>query len=206
MQKFSACHAFLAVAVVLIAGCFKDDDRNSAPDITGAAITEVTLGRTYSFTPSVTDADDDILTFTITNQPAWATFDATLGKLSGKPTAADVGTYPYIVIAVSDGEKSAQLAPFSIAVNEFSNGTATLSWEPPTEHEDGSPLTTLAGYRVLYGTSANELTESDELANPGLARHMIDNLSAATWYFAVVAYTTSGLESQLSSIVSTTIY
>ncbi|HEY4646976.1 MAG TPA: putative Ig domain-containing protein [Steroidobacteraceae bacterium] len=208
MQKSSACRAFLAAILVLIAGCLKDEDPegNKGPEISGTPLTEVTLGRSYRFTPSATDADGDTLTFEITNKPAWAAFDSTLGKLSGKPTAADVGIYEDILIAVSDGETSAQLAPFSIAVNEFSNGSATLSWEPPTVHEDGSPLTTLAGYRVLYGTSMDELTESDELANAGLMRHTIDNLSAATWYFAVVAYTAGGLESRHSSIVRTTIH
>jgi hypothetical protein len=90
-------------------------------------------------------------------------------------------------------------------VNATSDGAATLSWQPPTQHEDGAPLSTLAGYRVVYGMSADDLTESDKLTNPGLMRHTVTNLSAATWHFAIVAYTTSGKESQLSSIVSTRI-
>jgi hypothetical protein len=33
----------------------------------------------------------------------------------------------------------------------------------------------------------------------------VTNLSAATWYFAIVAYTTKGVESRRSSIVDTKI-
>jgi hypothetical protein len=109
------------------------------------------------------------------------------------------------MIRVSDGQASKQLGPFSIAVNVTSDGSATLSWDPPTQHEDGRTLSTLAGYRVIYGTSADDLTESDQLRNPGLARYTVTNLSAATWHFAIVAYTTTGVESRLSTMVSTTI-
>lgn len=206
-------HAFLAAGVVLIAGCFKDEDHqasntntaNTAPEITGTALAEVTLGRAYGFTPSATDADGDALTFEITNKPAWATFDSTVGRLSGKPTEADVGVHENIVIGVTDGKAAAHLPPFSVVVTPISDGSATLSWQPPTQHEDGSPLNTLAGYRVIYGTSADDLSESDKLGNPGLTRYTVTNLSAATWHFAVVAYTTNGLESRLSSVVSTSI-
>jgi hypothetical protein len=207
MQQFSARHAVLAAILVLIAGCFKDEDpgTNAPPRITGQAVTEVTLGRSYRFTASATDPEGDVLTFEILNKPAWAKFDSKRGTLSGKPAAADVGIHEDIVIRVSDGQATAQLPPFSIAVNAASDGTATLSWQPPTAHEDGSPLNTLAGYRVVYGTSPDDLAESDELKNPGLTRHTVINLSAATWYFAIVAYTTKGSESRRSSIVSTKI-
>ena len=29
-----------------------------------------------------------------------------------------------------------------------------LSWQPPTEREDGSPLGELSGYRIYYGTES----------------------------------------------------
>jgi hypothetical protein len=198
-------YAVLATVFALITACFKEDEGNRAPEITGKAVTEVTLGRAYSFAPRASDPDGDVLSFEITNKPAWATFDTTRGKLSGRPEAADVGIYENIMIRVSDGQASKQLGPFSIAVNVTSDGSATLSWDPPTQHEDGRTLSTLAGYRVIYGTSADDLTESDQLRNPGLARYTVTNLSAATWHFAIVAYTTTGVESRLSTMVSTTI-
>lgn len=178
---------------------------NVAPTIGGKAPTEVTAGRAYAFAPTATDPDGDALTFAIANKPAWAEFDAKTGGLAGTPSAADVGTYANVTITVSDGKANAALAAFTIAVNSVSVGATTVSWEAPTTHEDGTPLTTLAGYRVLYGQSAGALTQSVKLDNPSLTRHTVDNLSAGAWHFAVVAYTATGTESALSGVVSTTI-
>jgi len=85
------------------------------------------------------------------------------------------------------------------------NGTATLSWEAPTTNTNGQPLTDLAGYRIYYGTDANNLTASVQLRSIGLQTYVIDDLGAGTWYFAVRAYTNTGTESTLSQVVSKTI-
>src|SRR6202023_1907333 len=53
------------------------------------------------------------------------------------------GTYSNIVISVSDGTASASLTAFSIAVNQISNGSATVNWTPPTSNSDGSTLLSL---------------------------------------------------------------
>ena len=84
-------------------------------------------------------------------------------------------------------------------------GTAALSWEAPTTNTDGKALTDLAGYRIYYGTDANNLVATVELNSVGLQTYVIDDLGAATWYFAVRAYTSSGAESSLSEVVSKTI-
>jgi hypothetical protein len=46
-------------------------------------------------------------TFRIENRPDWATFSPSTGRLSGTPSASDVGSYSGIVIMVSDGATSA---------------------------------------------------------------------------------------------------
>ncbi len=125
--------------------------------------------------------------------------------LSGTPTAADVGTYANIQISVSDGKASAVLPAFAISVNQMSAGNATLDWMPPTENTDGSALMNLAGYKVHYGTKPDELTQVENLTNPGLTSYVVDNLSAGTWYFAISSYATNGSESHNSGVVSTTI-
>lgn len=84
-------------------------------------------------------------------------------------------------------------------------GTATLAWEAPTTNTDGQPLTDLAGYRIYYGTDANNLTASVQLGSIGLQTYVVDDLGAGTWYFAVKAYTSAGAESSLSQVVSKTI-
>jgi uncharacterized lipoprotein NlpE involved in copper resistance len=85
------------------------------------------------------------------------------------------------------------------------NGTATLSWEAPTTTTTGSALTDLAGYRIYYGISASDLSQSIQLNTVGVQTYVIDNLGSGTWYFAIKAVTTVGVESALSDIVSKTI-
>jgi hypothetical protein len=76
---------------------------------------------------------------------------------------------------------------------------------PPTENTDGSVLTNLAGYTVYYGTSPGNLTQSVKVTNPGLTAYTMSNLPSGTWYFAVTSYSSAGIESSRSGIVSTTI-
>ena len=61
------------------------------------------------------------------------------------------------------------------------------------------------GYRVYYGTSANDLTDTIQLTSVGIQTYVIDNLAPGTWYFAVAAVASTGVESALSNVVSKTI-
>jgi large repetitive protein len=90
---------------------------NTTPVISGTASTSVNEDSLYSFTPTATDADSGTtLTFSISNKPAWATFSASTGTLTGTPTNANVGTTSGVVISVSDGTASASLPAFAITV------------------------------------------------------------------------------------------
>jgi hypothetical protein len=177
---------------------------SGTPTISGTPVASVNVGTAYSFTPSTTDPGA-ALTFSIQNPPSWATFNAATGELSGTPTAADVGTYSKITIAVTNGTASASLPTFAIAVTQIANGRATLSWAAPTQNTNGTALTNLAGYRIYYGTNKSALTQSVQIANPGVLTEVISNLSPGTWYFSVRDYTSANVESDFSSVVSTTI-
>jgi hypothetical protein len=176
---------------------------NSAPTISGSPATSVTAGQTYSFQPSATDANGDVLTFSIQNRPSWATFSPTTGRLSGTPSSSQTGTYGNIVISVTDGKATRSLSAFSISVRSASGtGSVTLSWTAPTRNTDGTALTNLAGYRIHYGTSAGNYTHTVQLPNKSLTSVVIEDLTSARWYFAVKAYNTSGVESTFSGSVS----
>ncbi len=176
---------------------------NRAPVISGNPLTTANVGTTYSFSPSASDADGDTLTFSIDNKPAWATFSSSTGRLSGTPAAGDVGTTSGIVIKVSDGKGgTASLATFNLTVTAIATGSATLSWVPPTENTDGSPLQNLAGYRIYYGTSSSNLNQVQEIANPGVTSAVVENLTPTTWYFSVRAYASTGTESPASNMAS----
>jgi hypothetical protein len=178
---------------------------NRAPTISGTPPASVTAGQAYSFRPTASDPDGQTLTFSIANKPAWANFSTTNGTLSGTPTSSQVGSYSNIVITASDGSLSASLPAFSITVADVQTGSATLSWTPPTLNEDGTPLTNLKGYRIYYGTNSSSLSTMIDIPNPGVTSAVVENLSPATWYFALKAYNTSNVESSLSNIASKTI-
>jgi hypothetical protein len=179
---------------------------NTAPKISGTPVTTARVGTAYSFRPTASDANNDPLTFSITNKPSWASFSTSTGQLSGTPSTT--GTYSNILIKVSDGKTTAQLTAFAITVStgtSTTTGAATLTWSPPTRNTDGSSLTNLAGYRISYGTSATSLSKVITVANPGIASYVVDGLAKGTWYFSIKAYTSSGSESSASSVASKSI-
>jgi hypothetical protein len=180
---------------------------NALPSIGGAPATSATVGVAYSFIPSASDPDGQRLTFSIVNGPSWAQFDTATGRLTGTPGTANVGTTTSgIVISATDGQDSVSLPAFSLAVvNPVPRGSATLSWSPPTSNVDGTPVTNLAGYRVKYGQQASNLSETVSVPSPGITSVVIENLSTGTWYFAVSAYTTANIESDLSNLAQKTL-
>jgi hypothetical protein len=181
------------------------DPANRPPVISGTPPTSVMQGTGYSWQPTASDADGNPLTFSITNAPSWATFNATTGRLQGTPGAGNVGTTSNVVIRVSDGTATAALPAFNITVVAVAGGSATLSWTPPTTNTDGSPLTNLAGYRVRWGSSAGNYTSSVTLNNAGLTSYVVGSLVPGTYYFVVTALSSAGVESQFSNVASKTI-
>ena len=81
----------------------------------------------------------------------------------------------------------------------------SLVWEAPTQNSDGSPITNLAGYKIHYGTSSSDYTETVALNNASLNRYVVDNLKSGTYYFAITAYNAQGLESPLSGEIATSV-
>jgi hypothetical protein len=210
----------VALALAVLSGCGGGGDSggtaqngnggptgNAAPTIQGQPSGSVQAGQAYTFQPSASDANGDALTFSVTNKPDWAEFNASTGRLSGTPTAADIATYSGISIAVSDGQASASLSAFAIAVTDVGTGTgtATLSWTAPTENSDGTALTNLAGYQVWYGQSQNNLSNSVTLNNASLSTYVVEHLGSGTWYFALVAVNNQGTTSVFSSVATKTI-
>jgi hypothetical protein len=83
-----------------------------------------------------------------------------------------------------------------------SSGSATLTWTMPVTNDDGTSLMTFAGYRIVYGTSANSLTQTAQIANPAAATYTVTGLTSGTWYFAVKTYLADGTESAPSNPVT----
>lgn len=70
----------------------------------------------------------------------------------------------------------------------------SLTWDPNNE-------TTLAGYKLYYGTSSQNYTESVDVDIN--TAHTLENLEEGqTYYFALTAYDTEGNESGFSNEIS----
>lgn len=179
---------------------------NSAPTISGNPPKDATVGSNYRFQPVARDSDGDSLSFSISNKPSWATFSRSTGLLQGKPTANDIGTHGNIKISVSDGQTSTNFKSFSITVIATASGTATITWAPPTERTDNSPLgADLAGYKIQFGRDSRDYSDQEIINNPGITTFVVENLSSGTWYFAVKAKDSSGQFSTRSNEMSLTI-
>jgi len=77
--------------------------------------------------------------------------------------------------------------------NVTPSGTATLQWSTPASDIDGAAMT-VAGYKVYYGTESGVYTTVIDVGN--VNTYTVSGLPAGTTYFfAVTAYDTSGVES-----------
>ena len=197
-----------AFSVQVIAPTLSSTSVTTAPPvISGTPPTTDVAGSTYAFQPTASDPSGLTLSFSVQNKPAWATFSIASGLLSGTPTSTQAGVYANVIISASDGQQSSALPAFSITVTSptSSGGTALLSLTPPSANTDGSTLTDLAGYNIYYGTSPSNLSQLAQLSGSTTTSYTVSNLASGTWYFGATAYTTTGVESALSSIGSKTI-
>jgi hypothetical protein len=84
--------------------------------ISGKPASSVTLPGAYSFQPTAKDTVRSRIKFDIYNKPAWADFDGTTGRLSGRPNRREVGTYRDITIRLTDWYGYVTTPKFSITV------------------------------------------------------------------------------------------
>jgi hypothetical protein len=143
----------------------------------------------------------------------WANGDAT-------PKACDVpinNAAPFsgsktFYVALSDaaGATLGTLAKTTVTINGNAvttsaarpNGAILLSWSRPTLDTHGETLKNLAGYKIHYGNSLRAMSRVIAVNSAAGLEYEIGNLPAGTWYFAITACTSDGVESELSSIVS----
>lgn len=167
---------------------------NRAPTISGDANAYARVGRSFEFQPTFSDPDGDPLSFSAENLPPWASIDTSSGRITGTPAASDLGAYEDITITVADASHRAVTSPFSITVLSPTTGSATLQWEQPPAKVDGSPLDDLAGYRIVYGRSAEDLDHSVFINDPSQTSFEFTTLEEGIWYFAVIGVNANGLE------------
>ena len=99
-----------------------------------------------------------------------------------------------------------EVDPISSVGGLAGTGSVTLSWQPPTQNADGSPLLDLSGYTIYVGTRSSTYDYRQiMLDNSGLTTYVVDNLEPGTYYFAATAFNSSGVESAFSGEVVKTV-
>ncbi|GGC59046.1 hypothetical protein [Marinobacter halophilus] len=80
---------------------------------------------------------------------------------------------------------------------------ALLSWTAPLTRENGDSLAMgeIAGFEVVYGTSAETLDQSLAIGDASVDELLVDELTQGTWYFAIRTLDTDGNRSRLSEVV-----
>jgi PKD repeat protein len=76
-----------------------------------------------------------------------------------------------------------------------------LHWTAPATTVDGDPETGIDGYRIYYGETSGDYTQSIDVTDPSATSYQL-SLSDGTYYFVVAAYDADGNEGELSNEVT----
>jgi hypothetical protein len=142
-------HAAIAVSLVLgLTACSSDDDdpvvvvppvvvpTNNAPVIGSTATTAAEQDIAYTYTFTATDADaGDTLVLASASAPAWLSFDAATGVLSGTPAVGDVGDNA-VSLTVTDGTDTVT-QDFVIVVAATPNAMPVITSTAPVVATEG---------------------------------------------------------------------
>lgn len=85
--------------------------------------------------------------------------------------------------------------------------TVELGWVAPTQNEDGSALTDLAGYKLSYSTTNDGNWTVIDIPNNAAVMHLLtQNVLAPNtqYYFTLQAYNDDGIHSRYSNIATGT--
>jgi hypothetical protein len=131
-----------------------------------------------------------------------ATMSATTGSTAAsRPSVAASPTAKSTPAAA----KSTTTTSSSSTPAPSGSDTASLSWTAPSENTDGSALTNLAGYTIYYGNSASDMSQQISIHTVGELDYVVQNLGSGTWFFEIVAVTSTGTQSAPSGIATVTI-
>src|SRR2546426_6988129 len=99
-----------------------------------------------------------------------------------------------------------------LATNPGHAGILDATWTAPTTNTDGSPLTDLASYRVYYGTGSAPCpgpsffpvasSTSSPPSNQTVSFRLTGLSTGTTYFVAITAVDTGGMESACSSVAS----
>lgn len=174
---------------------------NRPPTISTISNKSNVLGDFVSIQVYGSDPDGNTLTYSASGLPTGLLISSS-GLISGQ--LSYIGMF-YVTITVTDTSGATGSTSFywDVASPPPLN-TAVLSWTPPTQNTDGSPLTDLAGYKIFYSQDPSNITTYTITVYVGVSSAEISNLMNGTWYFAMKSFNSSNVESDITPLVSKT--
>ncbi|MGX5172747.1 fibronectin type III domain-containing protein [Aliikangiella sp. IMCC44653] len=150
------------------------------------------------FSATAVDSEDGDLSGSI----VWTSdISGELGSGANISTSLSVGTHN-ITATVTDSGGLSHSSSISVNVNNLT-GMASVSWNPPSTNTDDSPLEDLIGFKIYVGESVETLSPKVTIDDPQTYSHVIDELKPnTTYYFAVTAINSQGIESDYSNIAN----
>lgn len=89
-------------------------------------------------------------------------------------------------------------------IEDKTNGVTTVIWDAPTTTVEGDSLSmsAITGYRLYYGNSPVDYTNTIDIGDAYRMSTTIIDLPAGTYYFAITTVDIDGRESDYSNKVS----
>lgn len=83
----------------------------------------------------------------------------------------------------------------------------SLTWTVPTQRTDGQPLSPsdIVGYEIYLTGDATGTQQVININDGTMTAYQVTDLAADTWHFAISAFDSTGLASDLSNVVSVTL-
>lgn len=175
------------------------DSGNTTDGTTGEDETAVTDSG------STTDTSTDTSTGSTDEQVAGTTEPDTSGDVtSGGDTSTDSTTEETVADTGTDtNTETSEPVTETTPEETVPANAALLSWTAPLTRENGESLAMgeIAGFEVVYGTSAETLDQSLAIGDASVDQLLVDQLAEGTWYFAIRTLDTDGNRSSLSEVV-----
>ncbi len=161
---------------------------NRPPVVNAISNQVVNENQLLTVTPSGSDPDGDVLTWSGSSLPSGATVSSSTGVLTWTPTFSQSGLYPGVTITANDGRGGTASASFSITVNNVNRSPSvasipnqvveelhTLVVTPSGSDPDGDALT-WSGTGVPAGATLNsstgQLTWTPQPSDVGSVSHV----------------------------------
>lgn len=115
------------------------------------------------------------------------------------------GSYD-VIVSNSAGSKTSLAALLQVTEVQVEpiKASVDLSWDIPTEREDGTALELyeINGYTIRYGTRSGALSEVVQVSGASVTTTRVENLPAGTHYFAIATVDSDGVRGAFSGEIS----